>query len=354
MDTFLEILAIVVFPLLLTKTTERGRFDWVHRYLREGWTFVLLAYTLGKVHGEVMHHIHSRLGTAYPRGSYFIVGALGFFVACAYWGITGWVLDRAEPEDPPLTKSDSFGTLIPIIPTNQNVPIPLDTAANDPHSDFYRDLLMLSGRSEKPPAGAPAYADRNLLTDNGMSFAVRVLHYYAFYSIYRLQRGSVGGISWKLGQGIRPINKVPIPPPDATPYPNDTLLKLLSGSEFLREGDKLLWRFDNNRLVVPKGTDVSFAEIPGNPEKGQMMVCRIRFARPHYYTVDFDISPGMAQLHQMPAGFEPQQIQGVFTWNIQVAMHYQIEKRTDDGFRADQYSAWADALFDGLKKNMEF
>ena len=155
MDVLLEILALLVLPLLLTKTTERGRFDWIHRYLREGWTLVLFVYTLAKVHGEVMTHIHSRLGSAYPKASYLLVGMLGFVVCCAYWAITGWVLDKAESEEPPITKFDSFGTLVPILPTNQNVPIPMDTNSNDPHSEFYGDLLGLSGRPDKPAEREP-------------------------------------------------------------------------------------------------------------------------------------------------------------------------------------------------------
>ena len=91
----------------------------------------MFAYTLAKTHGEVMTHIHSRFGSAYPIASYFMVGTLGFVVCCAYWAVTGWVLDKAEPDDPPIAKFDSFGTLIPILPANQSVPIPMDQAPND-------------------------------------------------------------------------------------------------------------------------------------------------------------------------------------------------------------------------------
>ena len=188
-----------------------------------------------------------------------------------------------------------------------------------------------------------------------MTFAVRLLHYYTFYSIYRLQRGTSAGISWKAGQGVRPINRAPIPPPDAVPYSNNDLLKLVSVSEFLRDSDKMLWRFDNNRLVVPEGTAVSFVEIPADPSKGQMMICRIRFERPHYYTVDFDISPGLAQLGQMPAGFVPQQkYRGLSLGRCKSRCVIRLKSGRTIGFRPEQYSAWADGLFDGLKKKMEF
>jgi hypothetical protein len=122
----------------------------------------------------------------------------------------------------------------------------------------------------------------------------------------------------------------------------------------LRPNHKMIWEYDNNRLVVPKRTKVSFIEIPAIPEKGQMLLCRISFERPGYYSLHFDISPGAGQFGKMPAGFVPQQVPGVVTWTVTVRMHYQIEKRTDDGFSPELYSAWADALFDGLRKNMGF
>ena len=41
MGSFVEvvmgILSVVVLPIVLTKTTERGRFDFIHPYLHEIW-----------------------------------------------------------------------------------------------------------------------------------------------------------------------------------------------------------------------------------------------------------------------------------------------------------------------------
>lgn len=344
----------VLSGIVLEPTLKQIHFD-VGPYLRQIWFVIAMFLTLDYISrnhlGRLIQWKRS-LARGKRMMTYVFVALSSALVGCLYWLALGNVI--SADDEPPITKFDSFGTLVPILPSNVNVPIPMDLSSDDPHSDFYRDLLGLSGRPDKPAQGAPANHERNLLADNGMSFAARVVHYYTFYSIYRLQRGTSLGIRWTAKEGVRPVNRAPIAPPDAIPYPNNSLLKLLSASEFLRDGDKMLWKFDNNRLIVPKGSDVSFVEIPANPEKGQMMVCRIRFERPHYYRLDFDISPGLAQSTQMPAGFEPRQIPGAFTWTLQVAMRYQIERRTDDGFRPEQYSAWGDSLFDGLKKNMEF
>jgi hypothetical protein len=230
--------------------------------------------------------------------SYLIVVVLCGAIGGGYW----WVLGNILGAEAKIEKTKSFATLVPIVPAHSNFPIPMDTNISDSHNEFYTDLLGLASRPDKPPEDWPPYTERKLDSDNGMTFAMRLIQYYSFYSVYRLQRGTSGGTRWTLGVGVTPIERTPIPPPDATPYPNEALIQMLSQSEFLRPGDRMLWKYDTNRLVVPKGTQVSFIEIPAIPEKGQMLLCRIRFERPDYYTLDFDISPGVAQLGNMPAG----------------------------------------------------
>jgi hypothetical protein len=262
--------------------------------------------------------------------------------------------DQPQPRESPITKTDRFATLVPIVPTWANSPIPMDTNVQDPHHDFYSDLLGLAGRPDKQPEGWPPYQDRRLETDSGTAFAMQLIQYYVFKSIYFLHRGTSGWIKWTAGVGVTPIERAAITPPDATPYGNERVLKMLSDSEFLRPADKMLWTFDNGRLQVPKGTKVSFIDHPGIPEKGKMPVRSVRFERPKYYRLDFDVSPGVGANNQMPAGFVPTTVPGVTTWTIMVAMHYEIERRNEDGFTPELYSAWADALFDGLKKKMGF
>jgi len=157
-----------------------------------------------------------------------------------------------------------------------------------------------------------------------------------------------------IGQGVTPIEIEPILPPDATPYANERVLSMLSDSEFLRPMDKMLWSNEGGRLLTPKDTVVSFMEEPAIPAQGKMLICRIRLQRSGYYRLDFDVSPGVGAGDMMPAGYVPQMVPGVSTWTVTVTMHSEIQKRTDDGFEPDAYSAWANALFDGLRKKMAF
>jgi hypothetical protein len=228
----------------------------------------------------------------------------------------------------------------------------MNTNNLNPHRDYYQDLTGLTARPDTPPIDSPPYVSRNLEKDNGLSFAMNLVQYYTFQSIYRLQRGS-SGIKWTAEVGVTPIQRTPIPPPDSVPYSNDAVLKMLSTSEFFRPTDKLMWRYDTNRLVVPKNTLVSFTSTPSAPEKGQMGVCGISFERPGYYLLTFDISSGFAAMSGMPPNFEPKQIAGTFTWSIVVTMHYEIARREDGDFEPEAYEAWANALFDGLRSKME-
>jgi hypothetical protein len=104
MDFVYAILALVVLPILLTKTTERGRFDFVHPYLREAWTGLILVYAVAYwwSEKEAMAHLHSRFDS-HPILAYCAVAILGAIFACVSWAVTGLVLDKAESrqQEPP-------------------------------------------------------------------------------------------------------------------------------------------------------------------------------------------------------------------------------------------------------------
>lgn len=342
----------IVGGIVLEPTLKQIHFD-VGPYLRHIWLGVLLFLTLDYLTRNYLGRL-IEWKKSLTRGkkfmSYLLVGLVCAAVGCVYWAALGTLIQAKEPKK--ITKTERFATLVPIIPAAPNNPIPMDTNHLDPHGEFYQELLGLSGRPENPPANWPPYADRKLKVDNGIGFAMDLIHYYTFYSIYRLQRGS-SGIRWTADVGVTPIQRNPTPPPDSTPYPNDALLKMLASSEFLRPGDKLMWSYDTNRLVVPKKTSLSLTEIPSIPEKGQMRVIGIRFERPGYYVLTFEVSPSFAAGTMMPPHFEPKEIPGALTWSVLVTMHYEITRREDDDFEPEAYAAWADALFDGLKSKME-
>jgi hypothetical protein len=134
----------------------------------------------------------------------------------------------------------------------------------------------------------------------------------------------------------------------------EQLLKAIGTNQFFTPQGAMIWKNPRYPLPVPKGTQVSLTEQPAHPEKGQMLVCTVRFQRPNFYKLDLDVSSGIGANDAMPAGFLPPSIPGATTWNVTVTMNYRIQNRHDEGFQPELYSAWADALFDGLQKQIAF
>jgi hypothetical protein len=253
---------------------------------------------------------------------------------------------------PPIERTDSFSTLVPFHAEWTNSPIPLNENLNDPHQEYYDGLLQLANRPDQQPEGWPAYRARSFESlDQQFSFVTKLLQFDIFRSLYFLQRGVAGGVKWTAGVGVTPINKKPVVPPDAAPYAQGKIAALLTSSEFLRPMDELLWK--NKPFMLPLGTQMSFVER-ANPAKGEVLTCTVRLERPGYFWVDFESQPGPAINNQLPAGFSSPVVRGTTTYSIVISMKYQIQRKKDQGFNADQYSIWADSLFNGLHKIMAF
>jgi len=258
----------------------------------------------------------------------------------------------ARASRPPIAKADSFSTLVPFHAEWKNAPIPMNLNFSDPRQEFYGALVELADRPNSPPQGWPPYKERNFESlGEQFNFVTRLIQFYVFRSIYFMERGVAGGIKWTAGVGVTPINKKPIMPPDAVPYPTKEILDALSGNEFLNPMDEMLW--NGKPLTVPAGTHLTFTEH-ANPEKGEVFTCIVGLEKPDYFKVDFEIQSGLGMNNQLPAGFSTQVVQGTTTYTVNIAMKYAIQKRKDHGFQPDQYATWMDSLFDGLKRQMAF
>jgi hypothetical protein len=223
---------------------------------------------------------------------------------------------------------------------------------SDSHQEYYDSLLDLANRPDNQPQGWADYKDRKFESvDAQFTFVTRLIQFDVFRTVYFLERGVVAGIRWTAGGGVTPINRPPIEPPDATVYPTAELLKILSHNEFVKPADEMLWK--GKSLSVPLGTRLSFQEH-SNPEKGQVLTCTVRLEKSGYFLLDFDVQPGPAMNNQLPAGFSTQAIQGTTTYSVSIAMSYVIQRRRDHGFEPEQYAAWADSIFSGLKARMGF
>jgi hypothetical protein len=94
MDILLALLAVTVVPIVINKSTEKGRFDFIHPYLREIWMVLLVFFTwyiLDKpnVKELAMKHRYGWVG-------YLIAFLVGGILLSFYWAVTGWALRIQE------------------------------------------------------------------------------------------------------------------------------------------------------------------------------------------------------------------------------------------------------------------
>jgi Carboxypeptidase regulatory-like domain len=251
----------------------------------------------------------------------------------------------------PIAKSERFLTFVPLHPEFEKTPIPINWHHPDPHEDFYSDLAFLANCPDKTPEGWPTCKKRDLESPDGQfTFVTRLIQYYVFRSIYYLQRTKVQE-KWKAGVGLTVSKREHIVPPDATPYPTEVVLQSVSGSEFLRPFDEQMWAKDP--LTLPAGAREFVMDLEDQANGGRHTY-RVRLERPGYFRIDFDVRGVMSMNNMLPAGFSAQGAAGTKTLTVSVEMNYEIKGRKDAGFEPDKYAAWADTMFDGLKKQMGF
>jgi hypothetical protein len=105
MEIFIFLIVVLVVPILVNKTTERGRFDFVHPYLRHAWTGLLILFTYYVLDKpgvkEIVMRLFSRFGTSQPVWSYLTAFCIGGLLLCWYWYATGWLLKESGGQKPP-------------------------------------------------------------------------------------------------------------------------------------------------------------------------------------------------------------------------------------------------------------
>ncbi len=255
---------------------------------------------------------------------------------------------------PPIVKTDTFSTLVPINTKAPNVPVPMDENLGDPRSEFYSDLLGLAGRPENAEAaGWHISGPRRLDTeDDRFRFVTRLMQFYVFRSIYYLHRSS-RGVKITVGEGVRPISRKAIIAPNAVPHDSGAILKPLSNNEFLHPGDEMVMKA--KPLSLPVGTTIRLFEEGADPRAGKLFTCVVRLERPKFFRIDFIVQPSFGTgLGNLPAKFQSRAIAEVQTYTVTITMNAEIQTRRANDFDADSYAAWGQALFDGMEKQMGF
>lgn len=95
-----------VLPVLVNKSTEHGRFDWIHPYLRQIWTAIFVFYSWYVIHTNSTHpvlmwiHMNTKPWLAYP-----LLAVLGSVLFCGYYWFAGKVFTLAQTPSAPATSS---------------------------------------------------------------------------------------------------------------------------------------------------------------------------------------------------------------------------------------------------------
>jgi hypothetical protein len=89
---FVAIVSMGVLPVLVNKSTEHGRFDWIHPYLRQIWTGTFMFYSWYVLHSNSDHPIFMWLHTnVKPWLAYAIMAFFGALLFCGYYWFAGQV-----------------------------------------------------------------------------------------------------------------------------------------------------------------------------------------------------------------------------------------------------------------------
>jgi hypothetical protein len=132
METLLVILGAIFLPILVNKTTERGRFEWVHPHLRWIWVFILVIFTYYVLEKPMLKSIatdvHNRFRSS-PSIGYLGASVVGILLMCIYWWATGYALSETSSPAPipttqqPETPKLPDGKAAPTSPTIEPIPV---------------------------------------------------------------------------------------------------------------------------------------------------------------------------------------------------------------------------------------
>lgn len=107
MDTLLLLLGLTFGPLVINKTTERGRLEFVHEWLREIWAGFCVLYTYYILTKPEVRELTMSIYRRDASWSYLVAFLVGGLLLCFYWWGTGKLLK--ETSSRPAEASSSSG-----------------------------------------------------------------------------------------------------------------------------------------------------------------------------------------------------------------------------------------------------
>jgi hypothetical protein len=393
MEVVYAILALVVVPILVTKTTERGRFDWIHPYLRELWMCLIIVYLIANVWSErtSVARIHSRFGD-HPTAAYIVVALVGalFFVSC--WAVIGWVLDKAEPSEtaqarppleqpiipkptepealpkehhqprhtndyqlPPYSRTESFVVDIAYYSADDGFPLPTAVLSNEdyPLAEAYScmaGILVLYVPPEVKQITQIAALDT---TDKRAEALVQSLRACIIGDIITAERGSSRfGISATKGSiaDYRPA----ILPPSSSDYPIAKLLATLGSLPFGKD-ERFLFLYKYRPMQVPEGSEVELgtAKLGKNDWMNHLV---FTIVNPRLFNLTFGVAPLNAAMGVLPGSFPDKykaQQSKYTTYSFAVTMKIEIQRNAMSASELDDYIHWSEGLWGCIRQKYD-
>lgn len=100
LDAIMYIIAAGILPVLINKTTEWFKFDWIHVHIRPLWMIVFSIFTMYFIHRSEIAGIimaHFKKSNISPIFQYIIIAFIGAIIFCAYWWFIGTIFkERRE------------------------------------------------------------------------------------------------------------------------------------------------------------------------------------------------------------------------------------------------------------------
>jgi len=217
---------------------------------------------------------------------------------------------------------------------------------------FIANLMELGslGRPARQQNGASVLTVAKPNEGELFTFCGELLEYQIVKTIRKLQRGG-----WKFGMSngyaIADVS-TPMKLTEIENYPGAAFLPVVAGNRFANsDSEDFLWR--GVTFPLPRNSRVTLIHIEAGQGAEQHVV---RIEKPLFFRIDFTITPlGATGNGLIPKGViltPPELAAQCRTFQFKVAMHATFERMTAGNWRTDEYKAWTDWLFNGLKENL--
>jgi len=254
---------------------------------------------------------------------------------------------------PPLIKSKSFSTIIPLCVDKYRATVPYDSNTNDPLLLTYTILAGISDLPvPEPPYPVQGPFVQPKLTDADVQiFLGHLMQYYILREINELQN-PISYMSYQSGKGTSTQMDSAVAVPDPQEFENAEVFKLFEklnlGYGTIFGPNDVIWKRAN--MKVPSGTKIDFVETLYAGKTNYI----VRFERPSDLLLDFRIEPttrtqGVGTLPQnfvLAQQREPQDVYSYF-FTIHTDLRW-----TGDRLVGQDYGEWANGLEEGLRRKL--